>query len=138
MLIHVSRSVRQLVPFATMIILLPTQILRNVNYLITFFWCIHKWRLFVYSYIASDNIITSLTDIEITPRPAIIFDKLIHVDPSKSSGPEGWPTLSLKETAQQLCTPLCILFKKSLESSVLPNTRKEAFVTPIHKKGDHA
>ena len=75
--------------------------------------------------------IAPLTDIEITP--AIVFDKLMHLNPSKSSGPEGWLLLSLKEMAQQLCAPLCILFKKSLESSILPNTWKEAFITPIHK-----
>ena len=80
--------------------------------------------------------IVPLTDIDITP--AMVFDKLMHLDPTKSSGPEGWPILSLKETAQQLCAPLCILFKKSFVSSILPNTWKEAFVTPIHKKGDRS
>ena len=44
--------------------------------------------------------IVPLTDIDITP--AMVLDKLMHLDPSKSSGPEGWPILSLKETAQQL------------------------------------
>ena len=82
--------------------------------------------------------IVPLTDIDITP--AMLLDKLMHLDPSKSSGPEGWPILSLKETAQQLCAPLCILFKKSLVFSILPNTWKEAFVTHtyIHKKGDRS
>ena len=58
----------------------------------------------------------------------MVLDKLMHLDPSKTSGPEGWPILSLKEMAQQLCAPLCILYKKSFESSILPNTWKEAFV----------
>ena len=59
------------------------------------------------------------------------------IDPSKASGPEGWPILSLKECAQQLSIPLFILFSKSFNSSSLPTTWKEAFVTPIYKKGDH-
>ena len=55
--------------------------------------------------------IVPLTDIEMTP--AIVFDNLMHLDPSKSLGPEGWLILSLKEMAQQLCAPLCILYKNS-------------------------
>ena len=52
-----------------------------------------------------------LTDVEITP--AIVFDNLMHLNPSKSLGPEEWLILSLKEMAQQLCAPLCILYKNS-------------------------
>ena len=75
--------------------------------------------------------IVPLTDIDIT---AMVLNKLMHLDPSKSSGPEGWPILSLKETAQQLCAPLCIL----LCIFYLAKHWKEEFVTPIHKKGDRS
>ena len=88
------------------------------------------------STIPSFQLSRDIADIDIAP--AMVLDKLMHLDPSKSSGPEGWPIVSLKEMAQQLCAPLCILYKKSFESSILPNTWKEAFVTPIHKKGDRS
>ena len=58
--------------------------------------------------------------------------------PNKSPGPEGWPVLALKETAQELHVPLTILFNKSLKSSSIPDVWKQAFVTPIHKKGDRS
>ena len=81
-----------------------------------------------------DADIDPLTDVEFTP--CAVHTKLINLDPSKASGPEGWPILSLKECAQQLSIPLSILFSKSFNSSSLPTTWKEAFVTPIYKKGD--
>jgi len=55
---------------------------------------------------------------------------------NKSSGPDGWPLLSLKETALQLSIPLCILFKKSFSSGCLPSCWKRAHITPIYKKGN--
>ena len=84
--------------------------------------------------ISLDADIDPLTDVEFTP--CAVYTKLINLDPSKASGPEGWPILSLKECAQQLSIPLSILFSKSFNSSSLPTTWKEAFVTPIYKKGD--
>jgi len=61
-----------------------------------------------------------LSDIDITP--AIVLDKLQHLNPTKACGPEGWPILSLKESAQQLCLPLSIIFNKSLEFLQLPSS----------------
>ena len=43
-----------------------------------------------------------------------------------------------KENAHQLCIPLSILFSKSLESGLLPNGWKEAFVTLVFKKGSRS
>ena len=68
--------------------------------------------------------------------PNIVHKKLLDINPNKSPGPEGWPLLALKETAEQICTPLSILFTKSLESGILPQDWKSAQVTPIFKKGD--
>ena len=74
-----------------------------------------------------------LTNITITP--AIVFDKL---NPAKASGPEGWPLFCLRESAQELCIPLSILFNKSLECSTLPSCWKRALITPVFKKGDRS
>ena len=83
-----------------------------------------------------DSDVLPLANIAITSD--VVYDKLAHVDPSKATGPEGWPVLSFKENAQQLCIPdpLSILFSKCLESGLLPNGWKEAFVTPVFKKGN--
>ena len=72
----------------------------------------------------------------ITVTPSIVYDKLRNIKSDKSPGPEGWPVLALKETARELSLPLCILFTKSLHSSSVPEVWKQAFVTPIHKKGE--
>ena len=53
-------------------------------------------------------------------------------------GPDGWPILSLKETASQISLSLSILFKKSLNSSHIPVSWKHVHVTPIHKKDSHS
>ena len=70
----------------------------------------------------------------------IVHKKLLDINPNKSPGPEGWPLLALKETAEQICTPLSILFKKSLQSGILPQDWKSAqvipIVIPIFKKGN--
>ena len=76
----------------------------------------------------------SLHTVKISPN--IVHKKLLDVNQNKSPGPEGWPLLALKETAEQICKPLSILFKKSLESGILPQDWKCAQVTPIFKKGN--
>ena len=80
------------------------------------------------------QVVDPLTDIEFTPQD--VYAKLSTLNPSKASGPDGWPILSLKECGQQLSVPLSILFNKSFNSSTLPDAWKEALITPIFKKGD--
>ena len=65
------------------------------------------------------QIVDPLADIEFTPQDA--YAKLCTLNPSKASGPDGWPILSLKECGQQLSVPLSILFNKSFNSSTLPD-----------------
>ena len=62
-----------------------------------------------------------------------MYKKLLDINPNKSPGPEGWPLLALKQTAEQICIPLSILFAKSLESGTLPQDWKIAQVTPVLK-----
>ena len=75
-----------------------------------------------------------LDAVNITPN--IVYEKLININPAKSPGVEGWPPLVLKETAEEICIPLSILFTKSLDSGLLPQDWKSAHVTPIFKKGN--
>ena len=54
---------------------------------------------------------------------------------SKSPGPDGWPPVVLKETADSISLPLYLMFVKSLEYGSVPSNWKKGCVTPIFKKG---
>jgi len=82
----------------------------------------------------SDNSFSTLANITITPT--IVYDKLTQLNHTKSPGPEGWPLFCLRESAQELCIPLSILFNKFLECAILPSSWKEALITPVLKKED--
>ena len=72
----------------------------------------------------------------VTVSPHIVYKRLLDINPGKSPGPEGWPLIALRETAEQICIPLSILFTQSLETGLLPQDWKSAHVTPIFKKGN--
>ena len=74
-----------------------------------------------------------LEDIQISPD--LIMKKLKKLNCCKSPGPDGWHPRVLVELAQQLCKPLSILFRKSLDCSSLADIWKIGHVIPIHKKG---
>ena len=65
-----------------------------------------------------------------------IYNQLCHLDISKSPGPNGWHTRFFKESAEQMVTPLQILFRKFLDSGFIPDQWKTANVIPIFKKGN--
>ena len=47
------------------------------------------------------------------------------------------PCRVLKETAEQLATPLSILYQISYDSQSLPNDWGIVYTTPFYKKGSH-
>ena len=61
--------------------------------------------------------------------------KLKKLKAYKSQGPDGFHPRVLKESAEMLCGPLSIVFRKSLDSSILPEIWKIGNITKIHKKG---
>ena len=65
-----------------------------------------------------------------------VFNKLKNLKSSKSAGPDGLYPRVLREAAAQLCVPLTILFKRSLDESLLPEDWKRANMIPIFKKGE--
>ena len=66
----------------------------------------------------------------------IVLNKLKNLKSSKSAGPDGLHPRVLREAAAQLCVPLTILFKRSLDEGLLPEDWKRANVIPIFKKGE--
>ena len=83
-------------------------------------------------YPEKDNVIP-LTDIVISDEK--IEEKLNKLNPSKSSGPDNLHPRVLSELHSVISRPLSILMRKSLDEGVLPQTWKDACVSPIFKKG---
>ena len=75
----------------------------------------------------------SLTEIRVTP--IAIKTKLKELNVNKSPGPDLIPPRVLKEVCEEIATPLCLLFNKSIETGILPNDWKKAEVIALFKKG---
>ena len=58
--------------------------------------------------------------------------------PNKSPGLDGLHPKVLKEVADEIATPITIIFRKSLSTGVLPAKWLQAVITPIFKKGNRA
>ncbi|CAK1594921.1 unnamed protein product [Parnassius mnemosyne] len=69
--------------------------------------------------------------------PYLNMDQILNimksVDDNKGSGPDGVPSLFMKACADELVTPIYLIFKKSLQSGLFPDVWKSAKVVPIHK-----
>ena len=50
--------------------------------------------------------------------------------------PDGIPSAVLRSLSYELCTPLYIIFKASIDSGECPSLWKYADITPVYKKGD--
>ena len=59
----------------------------------------------------------SISSVRITSD--IVFNKLSTLKSNKSQGPDGLHPLALKEAAAQLCIPLSMLFRRSLDEGFL-------------------
>ena len=64
----------------------------------------------------------------------IVYNKLTNLKPDKSPGPDGIHPRVLKEAASQLCFPFTLLFQRSFDEGVVPESWKAAKVIPIFKK----
>ena len=64
-----------------------------------------------------------------------IMELLQESKSSSSPGPDEINQRILKEVAEEISYPLLLLYKKSFESSILPEDWKTAHVIPIFKKG---
>ena len=71
----------------------------------------------------------------ITFRPTQIFKILKKVKKKLSSGPDGIPSILFSHLASQLSHPLSLIFNFIMQKGEVPIIWKQAFVTPIFKKG---
>ena len=65
----------------------------------------------------------------------MVMEKLCSLNPGKSTGPDRWHPYFLYSRSDILCTPLKIVFNKSLREGIVPSQGLEACITAIHKKG---
>jgi hypothetical protein len=65
----------------------------------------------------------------------VVAKKLSALKINKSPGIDGIAPRILKELAEELALPLCLIFTNSLITSVVPGDWKLANVTRIYKKG---
>jgi len=77
---------------------------------------------------------TTIADIEITTQG--VYNLLQNLDTHKSPGPDGIHGHFLKATATEIAPVLTHLFQHSLSEGTLPSTWKQAYVSPIFKKGN--
>ena len=61
---------------------------------------------------------------------------LLKLKPNKAAGPDNISPRILRELADVLADPLCIIFRKSLAEGCVPSDWRHANVAPIYKKGE--
>ncbi|KAK4831670.1 LOW QUALITY PROTEIN: hypothetical protein QYF61_018667 [Mycteria americana] len=64
-----------------------------------------------------------------------VNDLLRHLDTHKSMGPDGIHPRVLRELAEELAKPLCIIYQQSWLTGEVPDDWRLANVMPIYKKG---
>ena len=67
----------------------------------------------------------------------IIFtpERIYHIKPSSSSGPDGISNSLLRNCAAGLSVTLCHIFNFSFNTHKIPLDWRSAYIAPIHKKG---
>ena len=67
--------------------------------------------------------------------PEVVANKINNMKENKSPGVDGIAPTILKETVEQMRTPLAHVFKLSLHEGIVPLEWKEANIIPLFKKG---
>ena len=66
---------------------------------------------------------------------ADIINSIKTIKANSAAGPDNFPAILLKNCAQELGTPLALLWQCSIRTGCIPNRLKSALVTPIYKGG---
>ena len=59
-----------------------------------------------------------------------------EVSSNAAPGPDRFPAVMLKKCKDQLCKPLQMIWRKSLNTGEIPSILKVSNITPVHKGGD--
>lgn len=80
---------------------------------------------------------TDHPDLPFQISPEDIITEISHIKCSYNPGPDGIPSIFIKNCSDSLVIPLLILFNSSLASNIYPSKWKYSYITPIFKnKGD--
>ena len=72
---------------------------------------------------------------QLVVTPEVVVSKINNMKENKSPGVDGISPKILKETVEQISTPLAHLFNMSLKEGIVPFEWKEANIIPLFKKG---
>ena len=71
---------------------------------------------------------------QLVVTPEVVANKINNMKENKSPGVDGIAPKILKETVEQMCTPLAHVFNMSLQEGIVPLEWKEANIIPLFKK----
>ena len=72
---------------------------------------------------------------QLVVTPEVVVSKINNMKENKSPGVDGISPKILKETVEQISTPLAHVFNMSLKEGIVPFEWKEANIIPLFKKG---
>ena len=73
--------------------------------------------------------------LDVVFKETAIIKKIDQIRVGAAAGPGQISARLLKETKNEIAKPLAILFKRSMETGIVPEQWKTANVSPIYKKG---
>ena len=82
----------------------------------------------------ADRGIPTIDDIKISEQR--VRKLMENLSPYKAGGPDGISARVLRELAEELAPALTIIFQLSLSTGIVPTDWRDAYVTPIFKKGE--
>ena len=78
--------------------------------------------------------VSTLQDFDITEED--IINQIKKLRKNAAAGPDNIPAILLKNCSGTIASPICQLWKKSLEVGCIPEILKTGIITPIFKGGD--
>lgn len=104
----------------------------------------HFCSVFVNEELSNEHVVNAACEVPIRsaiePHPPVSSDDVrkaaLHLKYSSSIGPDGIPSLVIKNCIDALSVPLASIFNLSLNMGTFPDVWKNSFVFPVYKKGD--